>query len=180
MWPPGGFLDIWPELFIPQAGARYHQFTSVGVESGGELILAEMLAPGRAASGEVFLYESLRWETDLVVDEALVARERYSLVPGTPSVEALREVFPTAYYGSVYVVSVQSTSMEAYARGLHDLHSESAWVGVSALRGGRASVVKVLAENAIGLRATMGKVRRLIYAALGRAEPDLRRTAPIG
>jgi urease accessory protein len=152
----------------------------VKVEPEGELLMAEMLAPGRVASGEVFLYESLRWETDLGVDEALVARERYSLVPGTPSVAALRELFPTAYYGSVYVVLAQSSPMETCAGGIHDLHSESTWVGVSALRGGRAWVIKVVAENAIGLRATMGKVRRLIYAALGREEPNLRRTTPAG
>src|SRR4051812_22767610 len=45
----GGFLDVWPELFIPQAGTRYHQRTIARVEPGGTLLLAEMLAPGRGA-----------------------------------------------------------------------------------------------------------------------------------
>src|SRR5882757_3267815 len=62
----GGFLDVWPELFIPQAGTRYHQRTTAQVEAGGTLLLAEMLAPGRVASGEAFAYEWLRWETDVL------------------------------------------------------------------------------------------------------------------
>src|SRR4051812_39097966 len=49
-------LDVWPEIFIPQGGTRYHQQTTVNVDPGGELLFSEMLAPGRVASGEAFAY----------------------------------------------------------------------------------------------------------------------------
>ena len=174
----GGFLDVWPELFIPQAGTRYHQRTTARVESGGTLLLAEMLAPGRVASGEAFAYEWLRWETDLFTGSEQIARERYTLQPGTPSVEAMRRVFPNAYYGSLYVVSEQIEESAACWGAMHDLQSEQAWVGVSRLR--KAGwVVKIVAAESLGLRGAMAAVRRLIYAALGVEEPDLRRASAL-
>ena len=147
------------------------------MEPGGTLLLAEMLAPGRVASGEAFAYEWLRWETDVFAGEERVARERYTLQPGTPSVEAMRRVFPNAYYASLYVVSEQLDESAACWRAIHDLQSERAWVGVSRLR--RAGwVVKIVAADSLGLRDVMAEVRRLIYQALGAKEPDLRRATP--
>src|SRR5205085_1366195 len=73
----GGFLEFWPELFIPQKGARYRQRTELSVAGGGELLFFESLAPGRVASGESFAYTELTWETDIRCDSTLVARERY-------------------------------------------------------------------------------------------------------
>jgi urease accessory protein len=171
----GGFLDVWPELFIPQAGTRYHQRTSARVERGGTLLLSEMLAPGRVASGEAFAYDWLRWETDLFVGHEHVARERYKLQPGTPSVEALRGMFEHAYYASVYVIAETLSETHECWRAIHDLHSERAWVGMSRLRGG-GWVIKVLASESIALRGVMARIRTLVYAALGQAMPDLRRT----
>lgn len=49
-------LEVWPELFIPQAGAAYRQTTRISVRSGGELLFFESIAPGRVASGETFEY----------------------------------------------------------------------------------------------------------------------------
>jgi urease accessory protein len=170
----GGFLDVWPELFIPQAGTRYHQRTVARVEPGGTLLLSEMLAPGRVASGEAFAYDYLRWETDVLVKDELVVRERYRLQPGTPSVEALRSAFEHGYYASLYVVAETLSQAHGCWRAIHDLHSESAWVGVSRLRRG-GWVIKVLAAESIALRRVMAEVRTLVYEALGKALPDLRR-----
>lgn len=174
-----GFLDIWPELFIPQAGTRYHQRTTALVEPGGTLLLAELLAPGRVASGEAFAYEWLRWETDVYLGPELIARERYTLQPGTPSVEALRGSFANAYYASVYVVTETLRETDECWRAIHELHSEHIWVGVSRLRHG-GWVGKILAADSIGLRRVMGQVRGLIHAALGIATPDLRRVGYFG
>jgi urease accessory protein len=168
------FLDVWPELFIPQAGARYRQRTTVKIEPGGEVLLAEMLAPGRVASGEAFLYDSLRWETDIVHAGELIARERYTLRPGTPSVEALRDVFPAAYYGSVYVISPKLSADAPCWAAIHDLHHAACWVGISSLRRS-GFVVKVVAANSITLRREMSSIRRSIYGGLGRPEPNFRR-----
>ena len=39
----GGWLESWPEMFIPQGGARYRQQTNVRVEAGGEALLTRTL-----------------------------------------------------------------------------------------------------------------------------------------
>src|ERR1700677_1161545 len=49
-----GWLEVWPELFIPQAGTRYRQKTRVDIEEGSGFLFFETLAPGRVASGGGF------------------------------------------------------------------------------------------------------------------------------
>jgi urease accessory protein len=171
----GGWLECWPEMFIPQGGARYRQKTTARVEEGGELLLIEMIAPGRTASGEVFAFAELDWETEIFLGEAKIARERYVLTPESATLAALRGRFPEAYYASCFLLSPQLPADAACWRQIHDLHGDAAWVGVSALvRGGWA--IRVVAAGSIALRRTITQVRREIYAALGRREPALRRT----
>jgi urease accessory protein len=171
----GGWLEIWPELFIPQGGARYRQRTTVRVEEGGELLLIEMIAPGRVASGEAFAFSELDWETELFLGGEKIARERYALTPASPTLAAVRAQFSEAYYASCFIVSPALRADAECWRRIHDLHRDEAWVGVSALvRGGWA--IRVLAAESIALRKTVAQVRRELYAAFGRREPALRRS----
>lgn len=170
----GAWLECWPEMFIPQGGAHYRQRTVARVEEGGGLLLIEMIAPGRTASGEVFAFAELDWETELFLGEEKIARERYTLTPESPTLAAVRARFPEAYYASCLVVSSRLTQDAACWSRIHELHEEAAWVGVSALvRGGWA--VRVLAEGSVVLRTKIAAVRREIYTALGEREPALRR-----
>lgn len=170
----GGWLDVWPEIFIPQGGARYRQRTMARVEEGGGLLLIEMIAPGRTASGEVFEFAELDWETEVFLGAEKIARERYTLTPESPTLGGLRTRFPEAYYASCFVITSRLDAAAECWRRIHDMHAESAWVGVSALaRGGWA--IRVVAEGSIALRKTIAAIRREIYAALGEREPALRR-----
>jgi urease accessory protein len=171
----GGWLDCWPEMFIPQGGARYRQQTVARVAEGGELMMIEMIAPGRTASGEVFAFAELDWETEVWLGEDKIARERYVLTPESPTLAAMRVKFPEVYYASCFVVSPELRADAECWRRIHDLHSDEAWVGVSALiRGGWA--IRVVAAGSIALRKVIAQVRREIYAARGWREPALRRT----
>jgi urease accessory protein len=174
----GGWLDNWPELFIPQGGARYRQRTTVRVEEGGEAIFFETLAPGRVAMGEAFAYTSLDWETEVFLGSELIARERYRLAPESESVRALQAQFATGYYGSCFVVSPRLTDDAACWPTIYDLQDAEAWVGCGPLRQG-GWVIKLLASGSVVFRRKMGAIRRELYAALGRREPSLRRTAGI-
>jgi urease accessory protein len=170
----GGWLESWPEMFIPQGGARYRQQTTVRVEEGGEVLLIEMIAPGRTAAGEVFAFAELDWETNIFLGETKIARERYTLTPETPALAAMRARFAEAYYASCFVVSPHLRADAECWRRIHDLHRDDAWVGCSALvRGGWA--IRVLAAGSIALRRTVAAVRSEIYAALGKRAPALRR-----
>lgn len=171
----GGWLDVWPELFIPQGGARYRQRTTLRVEEGGEALFFETLAPGRVAMGEVFAFTALDWETEVFLGGELIARERYRLSPESESVRALQAQFATGYYASCFVVSPALGVESACWAAIHGLHDAEAWVGCSPLRRG-GWVVKVVASGSVVLRRKLGAIRRELYAALGRREPSLRRT----
>lgn len=175
----GGRLDVWPEIFIPQAGTRFQQHTEIRADPGAEVLFFEALAPGRVASRETFAYARLRWETDLWIGDRLAARERYTLEPGGPAVQALRAQFPAAYYASCLVVTERLTAGHPCWAALRALHGDDLWIGSSALRHG-GWVVKLLAAGSIGLRRGLAVVRRELYAALARPEPALRRVAPLG
>jgi urease accessory protein len=170
----GGWLESWPEMFIPQGGARYRQKTTLRVAEGGEALLIEMIAPGRTASGEVFVFAELDWETDVFLGDVKIARERYVLMPESPTLAAMRAQFPEAYYASCFVVSPHLRTDSECWRRIHDLHNADAWVGCSALvRGGWA--IRVLAAGSVALRKTVAAVRGEIYEALGKRAPALRR-----
>jgi urease accessory protein len=171
----GGWLEVWPELLIPQGGARYRQQTTIRVEPGGGLLFLETLAPGRVAFGESFAYTELEWATDLLVGDEHVARERYKLCGGDESLAPLRAQFSAGYYASVFVVAPElSTSADCWPR-IHELHEEYAWVGVSQLVH-CGWVVKVLAADSISLRRKCAAIRAELYSSLGRNAPNVRRT----
>jgi len=170
----GGWLESWPEMFIPQGGARYRQQTAVRVEEGGEALLIEMIAPGRTASGEVFAFVELDWETEVFLGGTKIARERYTLKPESPMLAAMKAQFAEAYYASCFVVSPHLRAESESWRRIHDLHRDDAWVGCSALvRGGWA--IRVLAAGSVALRRTVAAIRSEIYAARGWRAPGLRR-----
>lgn len=170
----GGSLENWPEMFIPQGGARYRQRTTVRVEEGGEVLLIEMIAPGRTASGEVFAFTELDWETEIFLGDTKIARERYVLLPQSSTIGALRTQFPEAYYASCFVVSPHLRADAECWRRIHEMHSDEAWVGCSGLvRGGWA--IRVVAAASVALRRTVAAIREEIYSALGRRAPALRR-----
>jgi urease accessory protein len=124
--------------------------------------------------GEVFAYTALDWETDVFLDDELIARERYRLAPESESVGALRAQFATGYYASCFVISPRLDAQSPCWPAIHDLHEEEAWIGCSALRRG-GWVIKVLASGSVVLRRKLAGIRRELYAALDRREPSLRR-----
>jgi urease accessory protein len=171
----GGWLESWPELLIAQGGARYRQRTTIRVETGGELLFFESLAPGRVAMGEVFAFAELCWEMDLHHGGEWIARERYRLAPDAASVRAWRAQFATGYYASCFVVTPRLARDAACWTRIHELHDSDAWIGCGPLRGEGAWVIKVLAANSVVLRRKLAAIRSELYAALGDREPSLRR-----
>jgi urease accessory protein len=173
----GAFLEVLPEVFIPQAGACYKQSTRLDVAEGGELLFFESLAPGRTAAGEIFKYLWLDWRTDLFIGTRHAARERLRLEPGTPSIAALTSVFPSAYYASVLAVSEKLSAATPLLESLNDLQSNEVWIGQSRLAHPSGWSLRILAQTAPALRSALDSARRVLHAALGRTPPGLRRVA---
>jgi urease accessory protein len=167
-----GWLEIWPELFIPQAGARYRQKTTVELDEGAGLFFFETLAPGRVASGEAFEFQTLDWETDIFHAGTHVAREKYTMSPS--NLRAMTKQFPTGYYACVFLFHPQVTAQSACWPVIGALHDECTWVGHGALVSG-GWCVKILAADSVRFRKALAAVRHACYESIGRAMPSPRR-----
>jgi urease accessory protein len=171
----GATLDVWPEYLIPQASARYRQRSRVEVEPGGTLLWTETIAPGRTAHGEVFAFSELRFATDIVRGGTQIVRERYLLTPACATTDALRRVFPAAYYASVVCISDalgEGAGCWPVIRALHE--PSRVWVGESCLAPG-AFAVKITAADSPALRRTVSAVRAAIQQAAGMTAASVRR-----
>ena len=165
-------LEWIPEPFIPHAGARYAQQTEIHLHPTASLLFFDWIAPGRVAMGEVFAYEHLRWELDLVLDEKVVARERYHLRPDDHSLEALRAKFTAAHYLSVYAAGEMTKNWPATA--LDDLNGEDVYLGHGPLVGG-VHVIRALCRDSLSARKLIETLRPLLYASADLTPPSLGR-----
>lgn len=165
-------LEWIPEPFIPHAGARYVQRTRIDLHPAASLLLFDWIAPGRVAMGEIFDYQQLRWELDLFLGGRLIARERYDLMPGDDSLEALRAKFPAAHYLSVYAAGRLGGGWPADA--LDALNGEDVYLGHGPLTGG-VHVVRAICRDSLAARRLLETLRPLLYAATETKPPALGR-----
>lgn len=170
----GASLENWPELLIPQAGARYSQATRIDVADGGEVMFWELLAPGRVASGEAFRFVELNWSTKVSHAGRPALRERYRIVPGEPSVEAWRGYYSAGYYASGVLFLPRVSARSPLWQSIHKLQAPGVTVGISALAGD-GWTVRLLTRDSILLRNALNEIRRLVYQMLGRPMPSVRR-----
>ncbi len=164
-------LEFYPEPFIPHLGARYHQQNVLHVAPGGGLLFFEWLAPGRVASGEVFRYRELKWETDVWLGDTLVARERYLLNPENQSLAGLRIQHDQAHYLGCFVIG----SFEFPNAQVAALGGEAVTIGSGPLCQPNCFVIKVLCADALATRRTLASLRSILYEAMNRAAPTLGR-----
>jgi urease accessory protein len=78
---PQAILEYFPLPLIPFARAAYAQETSIEVDPGGIGMIADVLAPGRAARGEYFGYRMLRSRMEGWVAGELALSEQMLLEP---------------------------------------------------------------------------------------------------
>jgi hypothetical protein len=136
------------------------------------LLFLEWLAPGRVAMGEVFAYRNLRWELDLLLDQRLIARERYDLGPDNESLQPLRARFPAAYYLSIYAAGDFATAWPDAE--LDSLNNDAVYLGHGPLEG-ELKVIRALCADSIAARALATALRRVLYQSAGRIPPALGR-----
>ncbi len=165
-------LEWIPEPFIPHAGARYVQRTSIDLHPSASLLYFDWIAPGRVAMGEIFAYQNLRWELDLTLGGNLVARERYDLKPDDDSLEALRAKFPAAHYFSVYAAGMMAANWPADA--LDQLNGEDVYLGHGPLIGG-VHVIRALCRDSLSARKLLDTLRPMLHAAAEIQPPALGR-----
>ncbi|CAN5427003.1 N/A [soil metagenome] len=154
----GAWLELAPELLIPQSRSRYRQSTTIDVADGGEIYFVETLAPGRVAHGETMAYAELDWRFDLTVCGRLAARERASVRP--PDRCWMLEIagWDHAYYATVWAVSPALVDADL-ADQVEAMQDDGLLVGMTGSAVPGAVCVKVLARSSIVLRRALASVR---------------------
>jgi urease accessory protein len=165
---PGACLELVPDPYVPFAGTRFVQETRAVVDETGVLLLAEVVAAGRAAHGEALRYE--RFESVLDVRRPsgeLLFRDACRLVPGegvpAPGRPAL---------GTLHVVAA------GFAPGLlvEAAGAPAAYAGASELPNGAGAWLRVLAADlATAAEVVDAGWRAARRALLGAAPPSSRR-----
>ena len=174
----GGFLDVYPEISIPQRDSRSFQRTSIRLEPGAELLYLETLAPGRVASGETFAFDRYAWSTDVAVAGRLVHRERAAISPRDPSsVAGLRALHPASYYAGMLLISPIAESWATdFPHAVAKLSAGLAANIAASKLNAHGWSIRILAADSLALRESIRLVRELVYARLARALPNLRRS----
>lgn len=163
----GGWLEIYPELLIPHRGASLMQSTVLTVEQGGRAFVAEMLAPGRAASGESYEYEKLDWRFRLIHGGVPLVIERAEIKSETiPWMFARPPQWQNIYYACVWVVAPEVAELtDVDLKGIEDISNDHSIIGASRLSN-EAVAIKVIASSSIPLRKALNAVRQSLVPLL--------------
>jgi urease accessory protein len=170
---PGACLELVPDPYVPFAGARFLQRTRAVVDETGVLLLAEVVAAGRAARGEELRYE--RFESVLDVRRPsgeLLYRDACRLVPAE-DLAAPGLLGPgRPVVGTLHVVAA-GFDPEVLVRAAAPA---AAYLGASELPNGAGAWLRVLAPDvatAAGAVETAWRAAR--RAVLGADPPRSRR-----
>ena len=169
----GGLLELVPDAIIPFAGARFVQCTRIRLGVGAGLFWWEIMAPGRAASGEEFAYERLEWATEIRINERLVAAERARLEPTRFSPRHPARLGTDRYLGTFYACreGMDTRSWTTAEERLREIATElsresGAKFGISSLVSD-GLVIRALARDgaaiATGLRVLWSAAKRILY-----------------
>ena len=101
-----GLLEYLPDPVIPYAGSQYRQESRIKLARGGGLFWWETIAPGREAHGELFEYELLQLNLDIVADGRPIALERVRNEPAVRSLSSSARLGPFRYFSTFYICRV--------------------------------------------------------------------------
>lgn len=172
----GGYLEYMPDALIPQAGADFVQTTLVDLEHGASFIGGEIVAPGRAASGERFAYERIRLRTLARREGRELCVDVLDLRPARSAPAQSGLLGEHDYLASLLVIAPDDP--EALAARLDAaLHADSDVLGASGvLPNGAGALARILAGSApTTLRALAGAWRAARAHVVGLPLPVVRK-----
>ncbi len=102
---PHAILEYFPLPLIPFARAIYAQEISIQVDPGGICMVADVLAPGRAARGELFAYRMVRSRVEGWVGDQLVLFDQMRLEPHQHRYKGLALLEGRTHLATLYVLT---------------------------------------------------------------------------
>jgi len=100
----GGLLEYLPDAVIPFAGSRHRQTTRIHLSDGATLFAWELIAPGRQAMGERFLFESLQLHTRIDSPRGPLLIEDFLLQPRNLAIESAARLGSYTHTATFYAI----------------------------------------------------------------------------
>jgi urease accessory protein len=174
----GSYLELLPDLVIPQAGSRFTQKLDVAVASDAGFFVTEMVAPGRLARGERFEYTTLDFRTRVFDEDGaeLVADTLY-FEPARRRPVCRGLLGRYSFVGTALAVA-PGRNVSELAAAVDDACRRSRGEAAAAgcpLPGEVGVAVRVLAESHRAVREVLDAVWRAARERLTGAPPPLRR-----
>jgi urease accessory protein len=157
----GAILEYLPLPLIPFAGARYAQELTIEVEPGGVCLASEVLAPGRIARGERFVFEMVRSRIEGWVGEHAALFEQMILEPKQRSYRGLGALDGRHYLATLYTLTSQSFDAEIPGWNRRLMQQYDGCVGITGLLYG-GLVVRLLGRTGQEVLRRVDAVHRLI------------------
>jgi urease accessory protein len=105
-------LEYLPDPLIPFAGARLLQTTAFSLEDGAVLLAWDVIAPGRAAAGELFQYKRMKLATEIRVCGKPILQDRLLFEPSRFGPSAPAALGGYRYMVTFLVVRAGANSVE--------------------------------------------------------------------
>jgi urease accessory protein len=174
---PGSYLELVPDLLIPQSGSRLVQTLQVEIAKGATFFGTEMLAPGRLARGETFEYGRVDLQTR-VFDEAGVELLADTLLfePARRSPTRRGLAGAHSFVGTALVLA-PGRNVDELAKTLDSACRDERDADAAAclLPGEIGVAVRALAQSHRALRAALDAVWKAARETLVGAPPPRRR-----
>ncbi len=174
---PGGYVEHLPDPWLPFAGSLVTIDTAVVADVGATVLLGEVVAPGRAARGEIHQmrrFESLvtasRPSGDLLFTDATIVDPHAELrdpgmLGGGTAVGSFHAIGPGIGPGPLRAAIAASTSRPA-----------TAYAGASSLPNGAGAWLRVIGDDTEAARRVVAAGHAAVRAAvLGSPPPESRR-----
>jgi urease accessory protein len=146
----GAYCEYLPDPLIPQRGSRFEQSILVQLAEGAKFVGAEIVAPGRYASGEEFAYSRLSMKTEIRVPAGELCVDAVVLEPETRSPAHAGILGPNPYLGSLLAIAPDRDAERLVHRLDTALAHEASVLGAAGMLPQEAGVlVRLLAPSSI-------------------------------
>jgi urease accessory protein len=170
------FVEYVTDPLIPHAGARFEQEVVANVESGGALIVAETVAPGRVAFGEAFEYSRLSLATRISCDGEGAAVDSVVLEPAELDPRRPGMLGDYSYLSSLFAVEPGGDA-EALSRSIAAVVEDTpdCLAATGVLPSGSGVLARMLASSGISAQRVLRAAWTAARTALIGAQPPPRR-----
>ena len=141
-----GYLAYLPDPFIPYAGSRFSSGTTAIVAEDATLIIGEVVAPGRAARGEILAYERFESTVEIARPDGTLLATDAVILDQRESMSAVGALGRYLAVGTLLVVR-SGMAPSILRDAWRDRGGRPVRVGVSALPNDAGAWLRVLSDG---------------------------------